>query len=305
MAIPIKVFAFVSLVLFCSCVKPKSFENSSTAGKLRLELIDTIWVPMMWKANVSDQRNYSFEFEGTVESLYVKSGDRVVAGQKLAALRSSEVQSKIALQRLVLKSSESELMRVNQLYDQQARTAVQKEDAQMRLNMAKEQLNYLTEELKNRTIVAQATGVVSAVNYKSSEYAGKGAVVIVVDESKSPQGVCEFPLPSSVFADNQPITLLLKGGVKVIASSSNVHSGNGIVLHFQNDTKSTSGLCRVPVTGAVAKLEGIALKQGDLVEVVMGSKKALAIGVKVSGLQSWISIVDGSLNSGDVDYVIR
>lgn len=194
---------YTYLVLFAillnSCNSKTNQSTSSTVSAKPIMLIagqpiDTVWIPLRIQQASAAVRHYSFGTDGIVESIHVRVGQSVKKGELLATLSTTALRAKIKVKELTLDAAITESQRIERLFTQNARTAVQKDSITTAVNLARASRDELRAELRNYEIRAISNGVVQDIMTRQSEYALAEQPTLLVGEPNT-----EYELNSSLF----------------------------------------------------------------------------------------------------------
>lgn len=124
------------------------------------------------------EADLSFKVGGLVESVLVRTGDRVVKDQVLALLRLDEFDAQLALARSALEKTERDLGRVTKLQAGAVATLENLQDARTAVEMAAAQVRIAEFTRRHAVIVAPAAGHILRRAVEPNELVAGGRVVL-------------------------------------------------------------------------------------------------------------------------------
>ena len=122
---------------------------------------------------------------GTLMSVDVRPGDKVVAGQKLATLDSDDQQNAYDKANLAAQDADATLARTQQLAKSNSASDVQVATAQLAANQAKLVLTSAKHDLDQRTIATPVAGTVGIIPLTPGNLINAQTVVTTVEDSSS------------------------------------------------------------------------------------------------------------------------
>jgi len=131
----------------------------------------------------ADEIRLSFKTGGVVASVSVEQGDRVRAGQVLAALAQEEVAAAVAQARALAEKAERDLERGRALYADEVATREQLEDLQTARDVAQANLRAAEFNARFSRIEAPAEGIVLRRLAEPDELVSPGQPVLVVGDT--------------------------------------------------------------------------------------------------------------------------
>lgn len=157
--------------------------------------IDTI-MPHTFKHYIEIQGSISSEDNilvsperaGVITKVFVDEGDRVRAGQVLAAMDASALESQLRQVKASYQLAHTTYERRKKLWDQNIGSEIQLLQAQSQMNGLKSQMDAIQAQINTNRIVSPIAGEVDAVNVKVGEMANPGMSgirVVNMDELKA------------------------------------------------------------------------------------------------------------------------
>ncbi len=122
---------------------------------------------------------------GTLMSVDVKPGDKVVAGQKIATLDADDQQNAFDKANFAAQDADATLARTQQLAKSNAASDVQVAAAQLAANQAKLVLTAAKHDLDQRTITTPVAGTVGIIQLTPGNLVNAQTVVTTVEDSSS------------------------------------------------------------------------------------------------------------------------
>ncbi len=156
------------------------------------------------------------ETGGLIEKVYVKEGERVKEGDKIAKLNTSVLEKNIAELNSSLKLATTVFERQKRLWDNKIGSEIQFLETKNNKEALENKLATLNEQLKLSTIVAPTSGVIDRVVQKEGEMGAPGMPIVQLVNPKS---------------------LEIKADVSE-AYAANVRKGDVVELTFPNFNKS-------------------------------------------------------------------
>lgn len=111
----------------------------------------------------------SFLSGGTVTSIYVKAGDKVKSGQKLASVDNSQIRNMLASAQAKLNQAEDGYKRVKQVYDAGGATEVKLIEIRTQRDEARSLVSTLKKQLSDCTLKSPQDGIIGECNVKIGE----------------------------------------------------------------------------------------------------------------------------------------
>ena len=173
-----------------------------------------------------DETRMSFKVGGVVESITVREGDTVKAGQRLAWLNQQEVNAAVSQAAAGLDKAERDLKRGRELRSDEVISKVQLDNLETALQVAKAQAAQANFARKTSDIVANAPGVVLRRMAQVGEVVNVGQPVLVLGSASS-----GFVVKSSL-TDRQAIRVRqgTKATVRFDAEPDTAYTGKVIEL---------------------------------------------------------------------------
>lgn len=125
-----------------------------------------------------EESRLSFKIGGILEKIYVKEGQSVQKGQRLAALKLSEINAQVSQAQNAKDKAERDLSRVKNLYDDKVATLEQLQDATTGYEVAKSALTIAQFNQQYASIVAPTSGKVLKKFAEENELVGAGAPIL-------------------------------------------------------------------------------------------------------------------------------
>lgn len=116
----------------------------------------------------------SFKIGGIIDAFYVREGDRVKAGQVLAALKMDEIEAQVAQAKSGFEKAERDYNRAKNLYEDSVATLEQFQNAETGLDVARANLKIARFNADHAKIVAPANGRVLVQLAEANEMIGPG-----------------------------------------------------------------------------------------------------------------------------------
>ena len=184
--------------LFTNCKKEKgntqTTETASTQADSETILVKT--KPVQLKNVVHEvvgtgmlmskaEARLSFKTGGVISKIYVKDGDDVRAGQLLATLDLTEINSQVAQAELAVQKTERDLQRAKNLYADTVATLETVQNATTGADMARKTLEIARFNLKFSEIRAPRSGKVLKKMMNEGELVGPGMPVFFINEASA------------------------------------------------------------------------------------------------------------------------
>jgi len=287
---------FMLLTFSCHKTMP-SASGSGSSPNSTITLIDTVWVPVTWQKNSESIRHYSFVSEGIIDTISVKIGTRVKKGDQLARLISSNLAAKIASQNIVVESAIRDLKRVSLLFEKQASTVIQKEEAQQILKIEKAHLEELRAEQKNFILIARNSGTVISIQYQSGEFYEKGKAIIGIAEG-SQLALINERLPATLQTNVAIPVKIVTPSTSTIRPGSVSYSDKRQTITFTlTNQDSDEGIALVPITGNTAFIPGLlGYKTGDIFDFSGINNESFTVITLKTGPQGvWVQGLGGKI----------
>lgn len=181
------------IALFAACKKPKT--DAQTVHKPDdSEIIAVKLNPVQQKNIVHEimgtgmlmskaEARLSFKTGGVISKIYVKEGDNVKAGQLLATLDLTEINSQVAQAELAVQKSERDLQRAKNLYADTVATLETVQNATTGADFARKTLEIARFNLKFSEIRAPRAGKLLKKMMNEGELIGPGMPVFFINEA--------------------------------------------------------------------------------------------------------------------------
>jgi RND family efflux transporter MFP subunit len=176
----------LAVIVAAACARGAADEPATGAAPAIVRaapVVDTVIArPIVATGTVApaDEAALGFRIGGIVSSVSVDAGDRVRAGQTLAALDLREIDAGLAKARSAAAKAERDLGRARRLYADSVVTLAQFQDAETAAEVAQADLQTAVFNRRYAVIVAPADGVVLRRVAEPGENIAAGAPVLVV-----------------------------------------------------------------------------------------------------------------------------
>lgn len=162
----ILLFSFLA-IFAASCGENKAAENKTTAEIIPVKLLPlngqtagTATIAVSGQFTTDDETMLSFKTGGIIQSLLVKEGDAIKAGQLLATLNPTEINTQVTQARLGFEKAQRDHNRVLHLYQDSVATLEQLQNSKTAMSIAEEQLKSATFNRDHSSIRATSNGYV-------------------------------------------------------------------------------------------------------------------------------------------------
>ncbi len=202
MVIPLKqsvmmLTAFISIATFFTACSPSKAETSATETSKKaddVEIISIKTVPVLTKSVTHEivgagmlmsksESRLSFKTGGVISKIYVREGDNVRAGQLLAALDLTEINSQVAQTQLGVQKAERDLQRAKNLYADTVATLETLQNAATGADIARKTYEIARFNQKFSEIRAPRSGKVLKKMMNEGELAGPGTPIFFINEA--------------------------------------------------------------------------------------------------------------------------
>jgi membrane fusion protein, multidrug efflux system len=139
--------------------------------------------------SAADEQRLSFKIGGVIASFAVENGQRVRAGQVLAALDTTEVAASVAQARAQRDKAERDFARAEQLFRDDVIPRAERDDAQTARDVARAQLRAIDFNKDFSRIVAQADGVVLRTFVEAREIVSAGQPILALASNQTEKRV--------------------------------------------------------------------------------------------------------------------
>ena len=190
-----KILTIVALLLIAAtaCKKPqKEAENKLIASDVvpvrvaALEMAtlsgDIVATGLLTTEN--DAR-LAFKIGGVIDRIYVTEGQTVKKGQLLASLKTGEINAQIEQTRLGLEKAKRDFNRAQNLFKDSVATLEQVQNARTGVDLAQQQVDFVTFNEKYTSIYATVGGFVTRKLANEGEIIGAGMPLFVLNEANS------------------------------------------------------------------------------------------------------------------------
>jgi membrane fusion protein, multidrug efflux system len=190
--------AFISIsTIFMSCGKTKAENNVATESNKKIddaEIIAVKTVTVQTKSVVKEivgtgmlmskaESRLSFKTGGVISRIYVREGDDVKAGQLLATLDLTEINSQVAQAKLGVQKTERDLQRAKNLYADTVATLETVQNATTGADIARKTYEIAQFNQKFSEIRAPRSGKVLKKLMNQGELAGPGMPIFFINEA--------------------------------------------------------------------------------------------------------------------------
>jgi membrane fusion protein, multidrug efflux system len=183
--------------IFMSCGKTKAENNTSTESIKKIddtEIIAVKTVTVQTKSVVKEivgtgmlmskaESRLSFKTGGVISRIYVREGDDVKAGQLLATLDLTEINSQVAQAKLGVQKTERDLQRAKNLYADTVATLETVQNATTGADIARKTYEIAQFNQKFSEIRAPRSGKVLKKLMNQGELAGPGMPIFFINEA--------------------------------------------------------------------------------------------------------------------------
>ncbi len=287
-------------LLIVSCTTQKPSNQLSLPNIATFENIDTLWIPIKLEPSYQNIRKYAFPNDGITESI-MATGTHVTTGQILAQQSTAEIQNKIKLQQIILIEAEKKLKRTKQLYSQQARTEVQKEEDEVRVKIEQAKLEQLRTELKTNTIRSKNSGEVLRSSVQGGEFSRKGETVIVLGEGEYSLEGKITPIPSF---DSDSIQIVYHGLKGIVQTKKLAPTKYADTAEFKIPVspKLRSTVGTIPITSNVAQLSAPnTFHKNEIIRIAFENGKVItAVILRCSPNALWVKYFGARISDGNV-----
>jgi len=131
--------------------------------------------------STENEAKLSFKIGGVIESVLVKEGDKVKAGQLLATLKSTEIAAQVQQVQLAVEKAQRDYQRVSNLYKDSVATLEQLQNAKTGVDIAKQNLQQVLFNQQYSKIYSPVDGFVVKKIGNAGELASSGSPVIILN----------------------------------------------------------------------------------------------------------------------------
>ena len=188
-------FALLALAFMAStaCKKPqKEVENklvSSDIVPVRVAKLETATLSgdiiATGLLTTENDARLAFKIGGVIDRIYVSEGQTVKKGQLLATLKTGEIDAQIAQTKLGYEKAKRDLDRAQNLYKDSVATLEQVQNARTGVDLAQQQIDFVTFNEKYTSIYATVGGFVTRKLANEGEIIGPGMPLFVLNEANS------------------------------------------------------------------------------------------------------------------------
>lgn len=190
-----KILALFALTLMAAtaCKKPqKEVENkllSSDVVPVRVAKLETATLSgdiiATGLLTTENDARLAFKIGGVIDRIYVAEGQTVKKGQLLATLKTGEIDAQIAQTKLGYEKAKRDLNRAENLYKDSVATLEQVQNARTGVDLAQQQIDFVTFNEKYTSIYATVGGFVTRKLANEGEIIGPGMPLFVLNEANS------------------------------------------------------------------------------------------------------------------------
>ncbi len=220
-------------------------EAAGTKAQITAETVEKVPFSVPGQVGFSSVKVHRFPSSGKVKSVKVKAGDLVEPGDTLALLRDESLESQLVLQRILMVSKRNEMNRIIDLYKKSARTAVQKEDAEVQYRLEKAKFNQLHARKNNLLILADKAGYVSDVMASDDQAVSANDTLLISESHTLSMTFDVHPLWRNILVGTDVKLSALFPGDTVLTVTPDyqyTHSGSQIRGEYQLSDKNLLGL---------------------------------------------------------------
>lgn len=161
-----------------------------------------------------DETLLGFKNGGVISKIYVKEGDPVRKGQRLASVQAAEVNAMAGQANVALEKARRDYERARKLYLDSVATLEQMQNAKSALELAEEDINTVTYNQQHLHIVSPVTGYVLAKMANEGQVVGPGTPVLQVNGAGSGKWTLRAGVSDSQWA------VIQKGDKAIIATDA-------------------------------------------------------------------------------------
>jgi RND family efflux transporter MFP subunit len=127
----------------------------------------------------------AFKIGGVIDRIYVSEGQNISKGQLLATLKTGEINAQIEQTKLGYEKAKRDLQRATNLYKDSVATLEQVQNAQTGVDLAKQQVDFVSFNSKYTSIYATVGGFVTKKLSNEGEIIGAGMPLFVLNEANN------------------------------------------------------------------------------------------------------------------------
>jgi RND family efflux transporter MFP subunit len=131
--------------------------------------------------STENEAKLSFKIGGIIESVLVKEGDKVKAGQLLATLKSAEIAAQVQQVQLAVEKAQRDYQRASNLYKDSVATLEQLQNSKTGVDIAKQNLQQVLFNQQYSKIYSPVDGFVVKKIGNPGELASSGSAVIILN----------------------------------------------------------------------------------------------------------------------------
>lgn len=186
--------------LLTSCAKKKVDENYSTNDIIPVKIIpinqefigQTIHASGVF--TTEDETYLSFKIGGIIQNILVKEGNAVKAGQLLATLNLTEINSQVQQAQIGVEKAERDFKRAGNLFKDSVATLEQFQNSKTALDIARQQISVLKFNQNYAEIRALKSGFVLKKLANDGQMLGPGTPVLMVNSTNKNHWVLKVGL---------------------------------------------------------------------------------------------------------------
>ncbi len=160
------ILVFPSMVFLAACGHKKEAANVVATDAIPVKIMalnkqnDTTSIAVSGQFTTDDEVYLSFKTGGIINHIYVKEGDAVKKGQRLATLNLTEINAQVDQAKLAYEKATRDYQRTQSLYKDSVYTLEQLQNSKTTVDLARQQLNTAEFNLTYSEIRATANGFV-------------------------------------------------------------------------------------------------------------------------------------------------
>lgn len=185
-AVKISIAVFLLLIIGCNKNQEDGSEKEYTPVQTRIVYPRTTTnpIPAIGRLASSEQIKLSFKTGGIISKIYVLEGERIEKGELLGELKMDEINANYQSAESALIKAERDYQRLKHLYEDNAVTLSQYQDAKTALTVARSNFEIAKFNLKNSKITAPENGYILKQLAEINELIGPGQPVFVFGSDK-------------------------------------------------------------------------------------------------------------------------